>query len=78
MLQVRAPDSSWDVLGRWARPGIAAALAFLLGATVWFMLNSPADDPTLADAMRPGDAPERFFSPAAPDNELVLQVVLER
>ena len=78
MLQVRSADSSWEVLGRWARPGIAAAVAFLLGLTVWFALNQPADDPTLVDAMRPGDAPESFFSALEPDNELVLQVVLER
>ena len=78
MFQVRSADSSWEVLGRWARPGIAAAVAFLLGAAIWFALNLPADDPTLADAMRPGDAPESLMSAAEPDNEQVLQVVLER
>lgn len=78
MFQVRSADSSWEVLSRWARPGIAAAAAFLLGVTMWFALNQPADDPTLVDAMRPGDAPASFLSSAEPDNELVLQVVLER
>ena len=78
MVQVRSADTSWEVLGRWARPGIAAAVAFLLGVTVWFALNQPADDPTLADAMRPADAPPSFLSAREPDNELVLQVVLER
>jgi hypothetical protein len=78
MLQVRSADSSWEVLGRWARPGVAAAVAFLLGGALWFALNQPADDPTLVDAMRPGDAPASFLSSAEPDNELVLQVVLER
>ena len=78
MFRVRAVDTSWDVLSSWARPGIAAAAAFLLGASLWFLLNQPADDPTLADAMRPGDAPASFMSSAEPDNELVLQVVLER
>ena len=78
MLRVRSVDSSWEVLGRWARPGIAAAAAFLLGVTMWFALNQPADDPTLADAMRPADAPASFLSASEPDNELVLQVVLER
>jgi hypothetical protein len=78
MLQVRSADTSWEVLSRWARPGVAAAFAFLLGGALWFTLNRPADDPTLVDAMRPGDAPESFLSSAEPDNELVLQVVLER
>ena len=78
MYRVRAGDTSWEVLSRWARPGIAAAAAFLLGVTMWFALNQPGDDPTLADAMRPGDAPASFLSAAEPDNELVLQVVLER
>jgi hypothetical protein len=54
------------------------AAAFLLGVTMWFALNQPADDPTLADAMRPADAPASFLSASEPDNELVLQVVLER
>jgi hypothetical protein len=78
MFQVRSADTSWEVLGRWARPGIAAAVAFLLGVTLWFALNQPADDPTLADAMRPADAPASFLSAREPDNELMLQVVLER
>lgn len=78
MFQIRSADTSWEVLGRWARPGIAAAVAFLMGVTVWFVLNQQADDPTLADAMRPTDAPASFLSAREPDNELVLQVVLER
>ena len=78
MFQVRSADTSWEVLSRWARPGIAAAAAFLLGVSVWFALNQPTDDPTLVDALRPGNAPESFLSAAQPDNELVLQVVLER
>jgi hypothetical protein len=78
MAQVRSADTSWEVLSRWARPGIAAAAAFLLGVTMWFALNQAGDDPTLADAMRPGDAPASFLSAVEPDNELMLQVVLER
>jgi hypothetical protein len=78
MVQVRSADSSWEVLSRWARPGIAAAAAFLLGVSMWFALNQPVDDPTLADAMRPSDAPASLLSADQPDNELVLQVVLER
>lgn len=78
MSQIRSADTSWEVLSRWARPGIAAAVAFFAGVTVWFALNLPVDEPTLADAMRPGDAPASLFSSDQPDNELVLEVVLER
>jgi hypothetical protein len=78
MAQVQSSNSSWEVLSRWARPGIAAAAAFLLGVSLWFALNQQGDEPSLADAIRPGDAPESFLSARQPDNELVLQVVLER
>lgn len=76
---VRASDSSWDVLSRWARPSVAAVIAFLMGVTVWLALKGSPDTPaSLADAVRPGNAPERLFSTSRPDNELVLEVVLER
>ncbi len=76
---IRATDTSWDVLSRWARPSVAAVLAFLMGMTVWLALKGSPDRPaTLADAVRPGNAPERLFSSVQPDNELVLEVVLER
>jgi hypothetical protein len=78
MRRVRAGDTSWEVLSRWARPGLAAAAAFLLGVTFWFALNQRGEAPSLADAMRPGDAPAGLFSARQLDNDGVLQVVLER
>ncbi|MEO8202110.1 MAG: hypothetical protein ABI679_16380 [Gemmatimonadota bacterium] len=76
---VHATDTSWDVLGHWARPSVAAGLAFLMGVTVWLALKGPAEAPaTLSEVMRPGNAPARLFSSARPDNELVLEVVLDR
>ena len=79
MQGIHPADSSWEVLGRWARPGVAAACAFLTGVMVWFALNGLPESPaSLADAVRPGDAPERLFSASQPDNELMLEVVLER
>jgi hypothetical protein len=78
MNEVRSADTSWEVLSRWARPGLVAAVAFVAGTAVWFALKLPGNEPSLADAVRPGDAPASLFSAAQPDNELVLQVVLER
>ena len=78
MLGLHASDNSWDVLSRWARPGIAAALAFIMGAATWVILQSGAEPQSLAEAVLPGDAPAPLFSATSPDNELVLEVVLER
>ena len=78
MVGLHATDNSWDVLSRWARPGIAAALAFILGAATWVILQTGSEPQSLADAVRPGDAPAPFFYATQPDNELVLEAVLER
>ncbi len=78
MVRIAADDDSWAVLGRWARPGIAAAIAFLLGMTLWLAFNPVTDAPSLAEAILPGDAPETLFSSVQMDNEMMLQVVLER
>jgi len=78
LVGLHATDNSWDVLSRWARPGIAAALAFILGAATWVILQSGAEPQSLADAVRPGDAPAPLFSATRPNNELVLEAVLER
>jgi hypothetical protein len=79
MAELHASDSSWDVLSRWARPGIAAAIAFFMGLAVWFALHGTADSPaTLADAVRPSEAPAPLFSSARPDHELMLEAVFER
>ena len=79
LVGIQSTDSSWDVLSRWARPGIAAAIAFLTGVSLWFALNTSATpDATLADALQPENAPTDLLSSAQPDNDLVLQVVLER
>ena len=78
LVGLHATDNSWDVLSRWARPGIAAALAFILGAATWVILQSGAEPQSLAEAVLPGDAPAPLFSATRPDNELVLEVILGR
>ncbi|MBI3982643.1 MAG: hypothetical protein HY337_07005 [Gemmatimonadetes bacterium] len=44
----------WEVLGAWARPGVAAAVALAASATLWLAVASvPADsDVTIEDALR--------------------------
>lgn len=45
----------WDVLTAWARPGVAAAAALALVATLWIALASSqgSRDVTLEDVLRP-------------------------
>src|SRR5262245_48397748 len=39
--QVLAGESWWEVLAGWARPGVAAAAAVLIGVTVWMADQPP-------------------------------------
>lgn|SRR5574341_486663 len=43
----------WQVLGHWARPGVAAAMVLLAGATIWFTNASSRSeaDTTLEDVL---------------------------
>ena len=56
-------DTSWDVLARWARPGmaVAASIAFLVG--LWLGRGAPRTEPaTLGEAISPTGAPVQLFS----------------
>lgn len=73
----------WQVLGAWARPGVAAALALLLGATIWFANASSRNeaDTTLeevllatAEAVAP---PFLTATTAPPSFDVVLASSLE-
>lgn len=55
-------DTSWDVLARWARPGLVAAAAVVIGLGLWLATQAGRDVPTLADAMQPSGAPTRVLS----------------
>jgi len=48
-------EDGWDILTAWARPGVAAAAALALAATLWFAVASSrgARDITLEDVFRP-------------------------
>lgn len=72
------PDSSWDILARWSRPGVAVAagVGMLLG--LW-LTDEPAADPamTLEDAIRPAAAPAQLFaSGRPPTGDVVLSAVM--
>ena len=54
-------DTSWDVLARWARPGLVAA-AVVIGLGLWLAAQGGGNVPTLADAMQPSGAPTRILS----------------
>lgn len=75
-------DDWWDVLTAWARPGVAAAAALALGATLWVALASSRDsrDVTLEDVFRPAgeaDPAAMLMADAAPpDLDQLLAVVL--
>ena len=55
-------DTSWEVLARWARPGLAAAAAIVIGLGLWIATQSAGDVATLADAVQPVGAPTRLLA----------------
>ena len=69
-------DDSWEVLSHWWRPGIAAAVGFMLGVGVWVLLQRQPSIP-IEEAFRPGDAPATLFNEQRPDAEVILDTVLE-
>jgi hypothetical protein len=57
-------DSSWEVLSRWARPGLVAAASVVIGLGIWLSTQRVTDVPTLADAIQPSGAPTRVLAGA--------------
>lgn len=72
-----AGESSWDVLARWSWPGLAAAAAALLVASLWLGQMDPLD-PTLGveQALAPADAVPTQLATAQPTREAVLALAL--
>src|SRR5258706_16398178 len=58
--QVIAGESWWEVLGGWARPGVAAAVAVLAGAADW-MAREPRSE--MAAGGGPGGAGQTVTPP---------------
>jgi hypothetical protein len=59
-------DTSWDVLARWARPGVAAAAGIAATIALWLALSS---------AQAPAVEPLAMDEPAGPD--VVMAALLE-
>jgi hypothetical protein len=77
-----APDTSWDVLADWVRPGLAAAAALALAVALWIGLGVPADAEafSLADAVQSTGVPETLLAGAdgASTDAMLAAIVGER
>lgn len=73
----------WLVLGAWARPGVAAALVLLAGATIWVARASSRSgaDTTLEEVLlatrEPAASPLLTATTAPPSFDVVLASSLE-
>ncbi len=71
-------DTSWDVLARWARPGLAAAASVVIGLGLWLAMQRGGEVATLADAMQPAGAPTQLLAGAqASSSDVVLGALTE-
>jgi hypothetical protein len=70
--------TDWNVPDGWFRPGIAAAAAVLLCALVGAQVVEHRSGPaSLAEALRPAEAPSELFADAQLDPQLLLSPLLE-
>jgi hypothetical protein len=75
--------TSWEVLGAWARPGLAAAVLLIIAALFGAREVAPPGvyEATIDDAIsQTEEAPEQttlLLSPDPPDADVVLAVVYE-
>lgn len=69
-------DSPWEVLARWARPGIAAAVLLAASLAGWLALGRPGS-PAVAEApARSAEPAEALFAASeAPSHDGVLAAV---
>jgi hypothetical protein len=67
-------EGSWEILARWARPGLAAAAIVLLSLGMWLSGEAESVGATLADALQPAGAPAALFASAgsAPSTEALF------
>jgi hypothetical protein len=70
------PATSWDVLARWARPGVAAAAGILLALGLLFGLAQPSPSGvSLADAAQAAGVPAVLVADASSTDVLLAAVV---
>ena len=70
------PATSWDVLARWARPGVAAAAGILLALGLLFGIAQPfSSGASLADAAQAAGVPALLIADASSNDVLLAAVV---
>lgn len=67
----------WDLLAGWFRPGMAAAVAVLLGALIGVGLGERHSGVHFAEALGPAEAPAEFLAAEVPDPQVLLSPLLE-
>jgi hypothetical protein len=79
----RSPATSWDVLAKWARPGlVAAGVALLVLAGAWQLRSDPepaAQQVALSDALavsESGPVPALLLASNEPDADAVVVAAL--
>ncbi len=77
-----APDTSWDILATWVRPGLAAAACLAIAVALWLGLGSSVDTAplSLADAVQSAGMPEPLLAGAdgASTDAMLAAVMGER
>jgi hypothetical protein len=75
-------ESWWEVLGGWARPGLAAAVAIIAAATMWLSRQSPVEtspmDELVAVAETLSNAGTLLASGTLPDFQIEMVLGEER
>lgn len=71
-------DTAWDVLARWARPGLVAAAAVALTVGLWLSAGAGTDaEPiTLADAVQAAGVPEALLAGPSSSADAVLAAIV--
>jgi hypothetical protein len=67
----------WDLLAGWFRPGMAAAVAILVGALIGVRLGEPAWAVSFSQALGPAEAPAELLAAEVPDPQVLLSPLLE-
>mgnify|MGYP001095090812 CR=1 FL=1 len=77
--RARTPESAWEILARWAWPGLAAAATATLVALAATRTSTGPAAPTLDEALRPNGDPLAavVFARSEPPGDAVARVFFE-
>lgn len=78
-IMAAAPDTAWDVLARWMRPGLVAAAAVALAFGLWMGIGDATgtEVASLADAVQQAGVPGPLL-PGAEGDAVLAAIVGER